>query len=167
MVDAVADADGGVEVAPQVLVCPPLYNTACGMASEMPGSACPTYADVQTWCAQGRAIGEEINPCDDLFVVTVVTGIDSAALYYFDSVTTQLIGLALEGAQAIPSCIGGTPGFDAARAFARCPTSTTIGFGDAGVCATLPGLDAGVSAAGDAIAEATTDAATDTADGAD
>ncbi|MGH7436980.1 MAG: hypothetical protein ACRENE_15005 [Polyangiaceae bacterium] len=104
---------------------------------------CPTYGDVQTWCTRGSAVSELIDPCDGLSSVSVPTGIDTGAIYYFDSATKVLMGVAVTG-NAGTICVGGLPGFDPAQAFnPRCDAETTLSFEDAGVCAQLPGLDAG------------------------
>ena len=149
-----SDASGGDEGATDVaspdagdgeagIVCPPLDTIACGMPLHEPQAPCPTYGDVRTWCAQGAATSELIDPCDGLLTVSVVEGIDSSAIYYFDSGTKELVGVAIEGNNGGPFCAGGVPGFNAAQAFSpNCPSETTISFDDAGVCATLPGLDA-------------------------
>jgi hypothetical protein len=134
--DGPGDGEAGV-------LCPPLDTTACGIPLYEPQAPCPTYSDVvRRACAQGSAASELVDPCDGLQSVWVPTGIDSGAIYYFDSATKYLVGIAITGNAGI-TCVGGTSGFNASQAFApSCPGMTTVSFEDAGACAKLPGLDA-------------------------
>jgi hypothetical protein len=140
--DSSAEGDGGD--AEGGIVCPPLDTTACGIPLREAQAPCPTYADVRTWCLQGSAVQELSDPCDGLLSVALPTGVDSEVIYYFDSETKVLMGIAVEGNAGVPVCIGGLPVFNPSRAFAPdCASETTVVFEDAGACANIPGLDGG------------------------